>query len=69
MDGVLNEHTKTIHKHRDEQTDQADVQTICGATAHVTHGRLQVVPIERTTDDRTITRCGRCFSDADGGGY
>ncbi|ELZ06889.1 hypothetical protein [Natrialba aegyptia] len=64
MDGVLNETTNTVHKHK---TGRSDFRTHCGATSHVTHDRLRLVSIDRTTTDRNVSRCGRCFADA--GGY
>ncbi|WP_306055176.1 hypothetical protein [Natronococcus wangiae] len=64
MDGVLNETTKTIHKH---EPGRSDFRTICGATSHVAHDQLRLISIDRSENDAGIERCGRCFSEA--GGY
>lgn len=64
MDGVLNESTRTVHKH---QLGDADFQSECGATADLSHDKLRVVPVELASSDTDVIKCGRCFDDA--GGY
>ncbi len=61
MNGVLNETTNKIHKH---ERGRSDFQTTCGATSHVSHEDLRLIPVEQADD---ADRCGRCFED--GGGY
>ncbi|MXV63285.1 hypothetical protein GS429_14660 [Natronorubrum sp. JWXQ-INN-674] len=64
MDGVINETTDMIHKHKD---GHSDFGTRCGATSHVAHDQLRLVSVERAASDSNVSRCGRCFDDA--GGY
>lgn len=64
MDGVLNETTKTIHKH---EPGRSDFRTSCGATSHIAHDKLRLISVDRSENDAGTTRCGRCFSEA--GGY
>jgi hypothetical protein len=64
MNGVLNETTNKVHKH---DPGRSDFQTVCGATAHVAHEDLRLVPVERAIGDADANRCGRCFDEA--GGY
>ena len=64
MRGVLNETTRTVHKH---QIGRSDFQTKCGATAHLSHNQLRLVSVERTVANSNVIKCGRCFDDA--GGY
>ncbi|ELY75033.1 hypothetical protein [Natrinema pallidum] len=62
MDGVLNEATDKLHKY---ESGQSDFQTTCGATSHVSHDHLRLVPVEQTATDGDVNRCGRCFTDGD----
>lgn len=64
MDGVLNETTRTVHKH---ETGESDFQSECGATANLAHEDLRIVPVEIASSSTDVIRCGRCFEDA--GGY
>lgn len=64
MNGVLNETTNKIHKY---ESGRSDFQTSCGATSHVAHEHLRLIPVERAVSDADANRCGRCFDD--GGGY
>ncbi|MBZ6496243.1 hypothetical protein [Natrinema longum] len=64
MNGVLNETTNKIHKY---ESGQSDFQTSCGATSHVAHEHLRLVPVEQAIDGADADRCGRCFDE--GGGY
>lgn len=64
MDGVVNEGTKTIHRHERGRTPLA---TPCGLTNHVDPDRLRRTSIDRATADADANRCGSCFEDA--GGY
>ncbi|QLK25891.1 hypothetical protein HYG81_17715 [Natrinema zhouii] len=64
MNGVLNETTNKIHQH---ESGRSDFQTTCGATSHVAHDHLRLVPVEQAVSDVDANRCGRCFDD--GGGY
>lgn len=64
MDGVLNEVTNTIHKHK---RGESDLQSVCGAISHVSHDSLRITPIDPTYNGPTASKCGRCFDD--GGGY
>lgn len=64
MDGVVNTHTKTVHRHERGRTPLA---TRCGLTNHVNPARLRRTWIERATDEVDASRCGSCFEDA--GGY
>lgn len=62
MERVLNDHTDTVHKRRQ---DDHYHRTECGALSHVDDRHVRAVTDDGTTDD-TVTRCGRCF-DASGG--
>ncbi|MFB6156758.1 MAG: hypothetical protein ABEJ34_02825 [Haloferacaceae archaeon] len=62
--GVLNEHTRTVHK---QETGASTFHTVCGATHLLDPDRLREVPVERALADHSATKCGRCFED--GGGY
>ncbi|WP_222919775.1 hypothetical protein [Natrinema sp. SYSU A 869] len=62
MNGVLNETTDKIHKY---ESGQSDFQTTCGATSHVAHEHLRLVPVEQAVSDGDVIRCGRCFTDGD----
>lgn len=64
MDGVVNTHTQTVHRH---EHGRASLETACGLTAHVDADRLQRTSLDRAADDADASRCGRCFEDA--GGY
>lgn len=64
MEVVLNEQTRTMHKHR---LDGSEYTTACGVTKHITHEDVQRVPFERAASDYDASKCGRCFED--GGGY
>ncbi|WP_408959315.1 hypothetical protein [Natrinema sp. 74] len=63
MNGVLNETTNKIHK---REAGRSDFQTSCGATSHVAHENLRLMPVERAISDTDANRCGRCFADGDG---
>lgn len=62
--GVLNEHTKTVHKH---ELGSTNLHTVCGVTHHLASDHLREVPVERAVSDHGATKCGRCFEG--GGGY
>jgi hypothetical protein len=62
MERVLNRHTDTIHKSRQ---DDHYHRTECGALSHVDDRHVQTVSDDRSRDD-AVSRCGRCF-DASGG--
>lgn len=62
--GVLNETTRTVHRH---ETGKSDLQTACGLTYNVDPDRLRRTSIEQATTDFNASKCGRCFDDA--GGY
>ena len=64
MKGVLNETTQTVHKHL---IGRSEYQTECGVTTHLSPDQLQVVSVESSLANSSVTRCGRCFTDA--GGY
>jgi hypothetical protein len=60
--GVLNEVTRTVHKHK---TGASKCLTVCGVSSHLSPDRLRKVPLDRAKKE--FDKCGRCFSD--GGGY
>jgi len=62
--GVLNETTNTVHKHK---TGGSDFETECGLTHHVAQDSLRTIHIEQAIDRSDLSKCGRCFSEA--GGY
>lgn len=64
MKGVLNETTKTVHKH---EIGKTELQTECGLTHHVAPDQLQTTSVEQATADFDARKCGRCFEE--GGGY
>jgi len=64
MNGVLNETTRTVHKH-DHQA--SDLSTACGAEYHLSPEQLRLTSVSRALTARDATKCGRCFDD--GGGY
>lgn len=64
MDGVLNQHTETIHKH---EWGAPDLHTVCGATYNLDADGLRQIPVEQAVTDVDASKCGRCFDD--GGGY
>jgi hypothetical protein len=61
--GVLNEHTKTVHKH---ETGAPDFHTVCGATYNLASDRLRTMPIERAVAEYDADKCGRCFDGGNG---
>lgn len=63
-DAVLNETTKTVHRHA---RGNSDLQTVCGLTHHVNPDQLRTTSVKRATTDFDASKCGRCFDD--GGGY
>ena len=63
-DGVLNETTNTVHKHK---TGESGFQTNCGASRNLPRNQLRSIAVERAIDSTEINKCGRCFPDA--GGY
>ncbi|QLG50388.1 hypothetical protein [Natrinema halophilum] len=63
MNGVLNETTNKIHKY---EAGRSDFQTACGATSHVAHEHLRLIPIEQAVSESEAIRCGRCFTDGNG---
>lgn len=64
MDVILNEPTKTVHKH---EPGALDPHTECGVTYHVAPDQLRMLPLEQAATDYNASKCGRCFDD--GGGY
>jgi hypothetical protein len=64
MDGVLNEYTKTVHKH---EIGAAKLHTVCGVTHNLSSEQLRVISVEEAVADTNARKCGRCFDD--GGGY
>lgn len=64
MDGVLNETTKTVHKHRREGQG---IETPCGVTHLLARDQLRTITVSEAVSEFSADRCGRCFEDA--GGY
>lgn len=70
MDIVLNEHTRTAHKPRAGTSNHPtvpDLHTACGATLHLAHNQVQLLPLELAAAEYNADKCGRCFED--GGCY
>lgn len=63
MEVVLNESTKTVHRH---ESGASDLHTACGVTHHLDGDQLRVVSAEWAADDHDVSRCGRCFDDGNG---
>ena len=61
--GVLNQHTKTIHKH---ETGAPDLHTVCGATYHLEPDRLRTISVKRAVAEHDADKCGRCFEGGTG---
>lgn len=64
MVGVLNETTKTVHRHKDAETN---LEARCGATYHLNPDQLRKTTISEAISVYSADKCGRCFED--GGGY
>jgi hypothetical protein len=64
MVGVLNEYTKTVHKH---ETGASALHTVCGVTYNVSSEQLRTMSVTEATADHDADKCGRCFDD--GGSY
>jgi len=65
MDGVLNEVTNTVHK---REVGKSRFDTECGVTYHLSEDDLRLLgTVEPDLDERSASKCGRCFDDA--GGY
>jgi len=64
MDGVLNEHTQTVHRH---ESGEPELHTVCGVSYTLDPEHLLAMPVEKAATDHDADRCGRCFDD--GGGY
>jgi hypothetical protein len=64
MYGVLNQDTKTLHKH---EQGAPDLHTVCGVTYNLDVERLREISVEQAVNKNNINRCGRCFDN--GGGY
>lgn len=64
MTVVVNQCTKTLHKHA---PGEDGLNTACGITYHLDHDHLLAIPFEQATSDGDASKCGRCFDD--GGGY
>ncbi|MEF8852162.1 MAG: hypothetical protein V5A44_07715 [Haloarculaceae archaeon] len=64
MEGVLNEHTRTVHKH---ESGSSELHTVCGVSYNLAAEKLLAVPVSRATTADDAEKCGRCFDDA--GGY
>jgi len=64
MELVLNETTKTVHKH---ETSAATLHTECGVTHNLDPDRLELITDDSPVTDHDAQKCGRCFED--GGGY
>lgn len=64
MDGVLNESTRTVHKH---ERGGPELHTACGVTYTVHSEKLREIPVEQAVAATNASKCGRCFED--GGGY
>lgn len=64
MNGVLNESTNTVHKHK---MGPSEFETECGLTNHVGPDYLRRTSIEQALSNETTSKCGRCFPGA--GGY
>jgi hypothetical protein len=64
MDGILNEHTQTVHRH---EAGEPALDTVCGASNGLDSEQLRAVSVEKAAADHDTDRCGRCFDD--GGGY
>jgi hypothetical protein len=63
VSGILNETSKTIHKH---EGGAAEFQTLCGQTYHLDHGQLRMIQVERASKDFDAEKCGNCFEDGRG---
>lgn len=63
MDGVLNEYTKTVHKH---EPGASDLDTVCGASYNLTVEQLRAISVTQATADYDADKCGRCFDDGSG---
>ncbi len=63
MECVLNETTKTVHKH---EIGKSDLQTECGVTYHLEPDQLRLTTITQATADIGAEKCGRCFDDGRG---
>lgn len=61
--GILNETSRTIHKH---EMGTEDFQTLCGQTYHLDHGQLRMIQVEQATEKFDAEKCGRCFEDGRG---
>ncbi|WP_135827842.1 hypothetical protein [Halorussus halobius] len=64
MTRLLNEHTGTVHKSRQESPGD---EAVCGALRHVSGRHVASVPNDEPRTNDAVDRCGRCFEDA--GGY
>lgn len=61
--GILNETSKTIHKHR---RGTGEFQTLCGQTYRLEHRQLREIEIAQATEEFDAEKCGRCFDDGRG---
>lgn len=64
MEGVLNDHTSTVHRCAGERTN---FDAACGALRHVEGHSLESVSVGRAVQRKEVQRCGRCFDGV--GGY
>ncbi len=64
MNGVLNERTRTVHKH---ETGATALHTTCGVTFDLDPDKLREIPVEQAATEYDARRCGRCFDGV--GGY
>lgn len=64
MEFVLNTHTKTLHKPRE---DQALKITVCGSLMYVSEEHIHRISSYDGQMGETVSQCGRCFEEH--GGY
>jgi len=63
MDWVLNTHTDTLHRPREDREQRV---TKCGALAHVSPEHVETGSEQRVPETDRIDRCGRCYRGASG---
>jgi hypothetical protein len=61
--GVLNETSRTIHKH---EMGAEDYRTLCGQSYHLDRGQLRMIQVKQATERFDAEKCGRCFEDGRG---
>lgn len=61
--GIMNETSKTIHKH---EIGVGDYRTLCGQSYHLDREQLQIIQIKQATERFDAEKCGRCFDNGRG---